>query len=216
MKVTIAKPSREEEAFRGRLRSSTLQFHLRRCERSFALKLLRDRSAHDKKGISFRMRRVLRFVIQGVSNPLVYSVEKTEWDRINSIFEQYRPDALPTFVEFRTENGRLVHVNARLVLLYQALIDDKEQDIKLTSEEANLKDRVSFYVRGIAEPLHYDEMDADEIVDLHTGLAVYDPRSHDFVSFLDANDGPNAIRGEDLVLIESPNYVASENMEFGS
>ena len=160
------------------------------------------------KGFFVPMNRCIKFVVHGVSRPLTYVVEKTEWDRVTSFFEQYRPGSLPTFVEFVSVNGRVIHINAKLVLTYQGLISVRQQDNFLTSDRAEKQNRVSFHVRGMAEPLHFDDLDEGEIVDLQTGLEAYDPRSHHFVSFSDAADEPHAIRGEDLILVESPNYRA--------
>ncbi|MGH9969132.1 MAG: hypothetical protein ACREBG_15200 [Pyrinomonadaceae bacterium] len=152
----------------------------------------------------------LKFMMKGVERPFVYTVNKSEWDRVSDLFREDRDVAAPTFVSFlEGEQGRVVHINPNHVLLHQALFD-AGWTVPEKAEEGDYPnlDRVTFYIDGLALPLHYDHMDESDIGDLNFSFHVYSPDEAAFISFTDVDGEQNSIRAEKVMLVESPDYEA--------
>lgn len=146
----------------------------------------------------------LKFQFGGLKEPFVYIVGKEDWDRVSALFEDGELP-LPYFVGFDDVDGKTaIHVRPKFVLLFQALFDAGTLERK-QARDGDLH-RVTFYVKGIIEPVDYDYVDQDQVGELNVLLTHFHDELSEFISFMDKDGEQNSIRAESIMLIESPNY----------
>ncbi len=151
----------------------------------------------------------LKFQLEG-GKTFVYSVDKADWERIGGVFENLDDRRLFTIVNFTNiDDKRLIHVNPAYVLFHQALFDAGRR-VRESSEEVVERDRVTFYLQGLPEPLEYDWMDEEAIADLNFHLGLLDSLNDGFLTFYDEDNEQNSIRVSRIMLTESPDYFPED------